>query len=71
MITLGDTEPRRKEGENDEALDPTETTRYRGITARANYLAADRPDLMYSVKELCRGMVNPTKAHWHKLKRLG
>ena len=37
----------------------------------SNFLAADRPDLMYSVKELCRGMANPTKAHWHKLQRLG
>ena len=26
---------------------------------------------MYTVKELCRGMARPTKAHWHKLKRLG
>ena len=26
---------------------------------------------MYSVKELWRGMAKPTKAHWHKLKRLG
>merc|ERR1712023_503305 len=71
VITPGENEPRRKEGENDEALDPAQTTRYRAITARANYLAADRPDLMYSVKELCRGMANPTKEYWHKLKRLG
>ncbi|MDA8583905.1 hypothetical protein N9L68_06710 [bacterium] len=52
-------------------MDPQETTKYRAIVARANYLAADRPDIMYSVKELCRGMAKPTKAHWHKLKRLG
>ena len=71
VITPGENEPRRKEGENEELLEPAEATRYRGIAARANYLAADRPDLMYSVKELCRGMANPTKAHWHKLKRLG
>ena len=71
VITPGEVEPRRKEGENEEELNPEETTRYRAITARANYLAADRPDIMYSVKELCRGMAKPTKAHWHKLKRLG
>ena len=52
-------------------LDPAEATSYRGITARANYLAVDRPDLVYSVKELCRGMAKPTKVYWHKLKRLG
>merc|ERR1711904_603800 len=43
----------------------------RSIAARANYLASDRPDLMYAVKELCRGMAKPTRLHWHKLKRLG
>ncbi|MDA8583520.1 hypothetical protein N9L68_04785 [bacterium] len=37
----------------------------------ANYLAADRLDLMYAVKVLCLGMARPTKLHWHKLKRLG
>ena len=39
--------------------------------ARANYLAADRPDIMYAVKGLCRGMAKPTRLYWHKLKRLG
>ena len=67
VITPGDKEPRRKEGENEEELVPEEATRYRGITARANYLAADRPDIMYSVKELCRGMARPTREYWHKL----
>ena len=52
-------------------MEESEATRYRAIAARANYLAADRPDIMYSVKEICRGMANPTLAHWHKLKRLG
>ena len=71
VITPGENEPRRKEGENEEELSSEEATRYRGIAARANYLAADRPDIMYAVKELCRGMAKPTRAHWHKLKRLG
>ena len=52
-------------------LNARDTTRYRAIAARANYLAADRPDLMYAVKELCRGMAKPTELHWNKLKRLG
>ena len=57
--------------EYDEELSPSESTRYRATAARANYLDADRPDLMYAVKELCRGMAKPTRLHWHKLKRLG
>ena len=32
-----------------------QATRYRGITARLNYLAADRPDIQFSVEEVtCR-----------------
>ena len=57
--------------EYEEELSPSDTTRYRATAARANYLAADRPDIMYAVKELCRGMAKPTRLHWHKLKRLG
>ena len=71
VITPGENEPWRKEGDNAEELSPTEATRSRCITARANFLAADRPDLMYAVKELCRGMAKPTKGYWLKLKRLG
>ena len=71
VTTPGEHESRSKEEENNEELEPGEATRYRSIAARANYLAADRPDLMYAVKELCRGMAVPTRGHWLKLKRLG
>ena len=57
--------------EYEEELSPSDTTRYRATAARANYLAADRPDLMYAVKERCRGMAKPTRLHWPNLKRLG
>ena len=71
VITLGQNEPRRKEGDNEEPLSPEDATKYQGVVARANYLAADRPDLMYSTKGVCRGMANPTKQDWHKLKSIG
>ena len=67
VIAPGENEQRRKDGETEEELNSEEATRYRGIAARAIYLAADRPDIMYAVKELCRGMAKPTRAHWHKL----
>ena len=38
--------------------------------ARANYLAADRPDLQYSAKEMCRFMQEPTELGVTALKRL-
>ena len=44
--------------------------KYRGYAARLNYLAADRPDIAYAVKEVCRGVAKPTRGHWKKLKRI-
>ena len=41
------------------------------MAARANYLAADRPDIQYAVKEICRRMSRPVAGDWQKLVRLG
>ena len=49
----------------------SEATRFRAVVARANYLAADRPDILYAVKEICRKMAKPVQGHWQKLVRLG
>ena len=35
-------------------------TAFRGSAARANYLAADRPDCQFAAKEVCRWMAAPT-----------
>ena len=45
-------------------------TQFRALAARANYLAADRIDIQYAVKEMCRGMASPQVRHWNALKRL-
>ena len=47
--------------------DKVMTTKYRYITARLNYMASDRADLQYSVKELCRDMSAPTDVSLQKL----
>ena len=57
--------------DDDEELDGAERTWYRSIVARGNYLAQDRCDIQYAVKELSRGMQSPTKGHVRALKRLG
>ena len=44
---------------------------YRRVAARCNYLALDRPDLQYSVKECCREMSKPTTGSWRRLVRIG
>ena len=37
-----------------QTLTPEEATAYRALSARANFLAQDRPDDAFSIKELCR-----------------
>lgn len=58
------------EGETDPLVD-AEAIQFRALAARANYLSGDRPDIQYSVKEICRRMAKPVKGDWGKLIRLG
>ena len=60
-----------EEEEKSKGLVGAEATRFRAVAARANYLAADRPDVQYAVKEICRKMAAPVEGDWHKLVRLG
>ncbi len=62
-----------REGKSDQAdqqLDKPEGRRYRAYAARANYLAQDRPDIAFAVKEACRDMNAPTTSSWEKIKRV-
>ena len=56
--------------EQDSVLPEDQHSRFRGIAARANYLAADRPDCQYAAKEVCRAMAAPTRTAMEQLKRL-
>ena len=56
--------------EGEKEVDRELATRFRAVAARANYLAADRMDIQFAVKEVCRGMANPEARHWQGLKRL-
>ena len=58
------------EDKDDRELSEADSTRYRSLTARANYLATDRPDISFSVKQLCRMMSKPTASSWTKLIRV-
>ena len=50
-------------------LNPVETTQFRAIAARFNYLAADCPNLQFATKEICREMSAPTVRSHEKMKR--
>ena len=71
VATPGTKEEGTTKEEHAEKLDPAKTSSYRAIVARLNYLAADRPDIAFSVKEAARSMSAPTKGCWEKLKRIG
>ncbi|MDE0779072.1 MAG: hypothetical protein OSB43_22550, partial [Nocardioides sp.] len=57
--------------EKDLALPAGAITGYRALAARANYLAADRIDLQFAAKEICRFMSAPMESSTVALKRLG
>ena len=44
-----------------DVMTPARATEYRSVTARANFLAADRGDIIYTVKECARCMSEPTE----------
>ena len=59
-----------EEEEQSPELVGTDATRFRAVVARANYLAADRPDIQYVVQEICRKMAKPVRGECQKLVRL-
>ena len=60
----------REDQDDDAPLDSNWGSRYRSLVARANYLATDRPDIAFAVKELCKSMSSPTTRSWEKLTRV-
>jgi hypothetical protein len=69
LATPGTDEPNLSDSK-DKLLNSHYERIYRSIVAKLNYLAADRPDLQFSVKECAKGMSNPTESDWYKLKRI-
>ena len=63
--------PRGKALKEDASLPTSSLAEFRGLAARANYMAADRIDLQYCAKEICRFMSSPTETSMMAAKRLG
>ena len=57
--------------EKDQELPEHKHTAYRAVAARGNYVAADRPEMQYAAKEVCRWMAKPTESGAQALKRMG
>ena len=45
-------------------------TQFRSPTVIAAFLSLDRPELLYTVKDVSRGMAEPTHGDWHRLKSI-
>ena len=57
--------------EKSSKLSPRDSTLYRGIAARMNYLSLDRSDIQYATKSISRYMSEPRDYDWIAVKRLG
>ena len=56
---------------NDDVIEDWKTdTLFRGIAARLNFLAADRPDLQYASNGTSKHMSKPSARGWRLLKRV-
>ncbi|CAE7805490.1 unnamed protein product [Symbiodinium sp. CCMP2592] len=59
-------------GDEDESpLSRQDAGIYRSIAMRIGYLSSDRPDMLRTVRELAKGLKEPTRYHWNLLKRAG
>ena len=57
--------------QKDQQLPEYKQTAYRAVAARGNYIAADRPELQFPAKEICRWMASPSDSGTQALKRMG
>ena len=56
---------------DDPELGSEEARLYRGVAARFNYIAPDRPDIGFAVKEAARAMSKPRRSHLGLVKKIG
>ena len=52
-------------------MELAQATRYRALAARLNYLAVDRLDILFAVKESARAMSSPSVGYWKMLQKIG
>ena len=62
-------QPQQHQVADEKELPEEQHTRFRGLAARANFLAADCIDIIYAAKDICRFMAKPTDVAWAALRR--
>ena len=69
-INLADESPKAPTPWEEVELDGKEASEYSAAAARLNYLALDRPDILFASKECSRRMSAPRNGDWTALKRV-
>ena len=69
VATPSTKEEGRTADNQDEPLGEEQTTKYRALVARCNYLNPDRPDIACSVKELARNKSTPRQGGLVKVEK--
>ena len=70
VTTPGEDAKEEKEEEESRLFGGEQGHNVQAASVRANYMAMDRADIQFAVKEICRSMANPTIGSWRQLKRL-
>ena len=51
-------------------LGPSDATQYRSVVGALQYLTLTRPDISFSVNNVCQYLHTPTTVHWAAVKRI-
>jgi len=70
LSTNGERDCSKDEDWQQEKLTGKETTEFRGLAARMNFLGLDSPDLQFPVKQVSREMSSPVIGSWDRMKKI-
>ena len=71
VAAKGETRVEDNEDSTDPELGREETTMFRAVAARLNYLSQDRPDITFATMKLCSKMSRPDAQDSMNMKRVG
>lgn len=71
VTTPGARDEWRMKEDHEQLLGDKDATKFRAVIARCKYIAPDRFDIAYVVKELARGVPHPNNGDMQRLRRFG
>ena len=67
---VAETKEELEEWQHSNTMSSNDSTAYRALAARVNYLSLDRPDIQYAARDVAKHMANPKEYDWNRLKRI-